>query len=187
MELLGGVAVLVDNAGVNEPAPAGPLSADEPSWAVSLDANLLSAVRLDRLVVPTMVEQGHGCVIHVSSAAARFPQPDSVPYAAAKAALTAYSKGLATAVAPSGVRVVAIMPGLVTTDTREDRMREAAERSGRPVADLRNAFEGRFPTPLGRHGRVDEVAELIAFLASSRASYLPGTQVVVDGGLLPTL
>ena len=134
-----------------------------------------------------MVAQGHGSVIHVSSAAARSPQVDSVPYAAAKAALNAYSKGLATAVAPSGVRVVAVLPGLVSTDTRDDRLREAAERSGRPIAELRDAFEGRFPTPLGRHGRVEEIAELIAFLASSRASYLTGTQVVVDGGLLPTL
>ena len=187
LDVLGGLDVLVNNAGSNVQVPDGVLAADDGQWAINLDANLLSAVRLDRALVPVMTAQGYGSVIHVSSGAARFPQANGVPYAAAKAALNAYSKGLANEVGPSGVRVTVVMPGFVETDTMFTRLAEVAERAGRSVEDLRAEIRERFEAPLGRPGRVGEAAELIAFLASPRASYITATQIMLDGGLVPTL
>jgi NAD(P)-dependent dehydrogenase (short-subunit alcohol dehydrogenase family) len=168
--------------------PGGLLDADESHWQQNLDLNLMSAVRLDRHVVPLMVAQGHGSVVHVSSGAARHPaQADGIPYAAAKAALNVYRKGLANEVGPSGVRVVAVLPGLVETESSLTAMQEVADHRGITVDELRAYLYEHWVGPLGRPGRGDEAAELIAFLASSRSSYLTGTQIAVDGGIHPTL
>ncbi|GAB2731190.1 oxidoreductase [Kitasatospora kifunensis] len=187
LDHLGGIDVLVDNAGRNTQVPDGVLAATDDDWQANLDANLLSVVRLDRALVPHMTAQGHGAVVHVSSNAARYPQPNGAPYAAAKAALNAYSKSLALACGPHGVRVTAVMPGVIETDAVEASLRQAAERTGRDLEAIRKEFHQRLAAPLGRPGQPEEAAELIAFLASPRASYLTGIAVSVDGGILPTL
>ncbi|MEV7977017.1 oxidoreductase [Streptomyces sp. NPDC086519] len=187
LDLLGGIDVLVDNAGRNTQVPDGVLTATDEDWLANLEANLLSAVRLDRLLVPHMTAQGHGAVVHVSSNAARYPQPNGAPYAAAKAALNAYSKSLATACGPHGVRVTAVMPGVIETDAVEASLRQAAKRTGRDLDIIRKEFHQRLATPLGRPGQPEEAAEVIVFLASPRASYLTGITISVDGGILPTL
>ncbi|WP_433868544.1 SDR family oxidoreductase [Saccharopolyspora sp. CA-218241] len=158
---------------------------DRRRLAGDLDANLLSVVRLDRALVPHMTAQGHGTVVHVSSNAARYP-PNGAAYAAAKAALNSYSKSLAHTCGPHGVRVTAVMPGVIESDAVEASLRQAAEHAGRDLATIRNEFHQRLAAPLGRPGQPEETAELIAFLASPRASYLTGIAISVDGGMLPT-
>lgn len=165
----------------------GLLAADDAQWLANLNTNLMSAVRLDRHVVPQMTTRGHGCVIHVSSVGALYPiQLDGIPYAAAKAALGVYSKSLANAVGPSGVRVNTVMMGFIGTDTSRVSMQEMADRSGMTVDALRAHFLQAFPNLLGRTGTGEEAAELIAFL-TAKGSYIAGTQVVMDAGAYPAM
>jgi NAD(P)-dependent dehydrogenase (short-subunit alcohol dehydrogenase family) len=160
---------------------------DEHWWA-DLDTNLLSAVRLDRALLPGMLERGAGVIVHVTSIQSRLPLSATVPYAAAKAALTSYSKNLSNEVASRGVRVLAVAPGFIATAAAERLIDRLADTGGttRDVArqGLMDSLGG---IPLGRPGRPEEVAELVAFLVCDRAAYLTGTEVTVDGGTVPTL
>jgi NAD(P)-dependent dehydrogenase (short-subunit alcohol dehydrogenase family) len=111
LEILGGLDILVSNAGGQTFRPAGVFAFDDADWEADLAINLMAAVRLDRLLVPAMIEARAGAVVHVSSGAARLPRPASLPYTASKAALSAYSKGLAVEVGRQGVRVNCVLPG----------------------------------------------------------------------------
>ncbi|MFJ6076360.1 oxidoreductase [Streptomyces sp. NPDC093065] len=188
METLGGVDVLINNAGNNHVTPGDVLTAEDEVWDGNLEINLMAAVRLDRLVAPVMRANGRGCIVHVSTGGARWPvQEDGIPYAAAKAALSTYSKGLSNSLAASGVRVLTVLLGFFETESSVVGMQEMADRSGIPLEQLRANLYEQFTGPMKRPGRGEEAAELFAFLASSRASYLNGAQIPLDGGLLPTM
>lgn len=191
VQILGGVDVLVDNVGSHQPVPAGVLATSDAAWEQDLGINLLSTVRLDRALVPAMIERGHGVVVHISSGAARLPQASGVAYAAAKAGLNAYSKALATEVAPAGVRVNAVLPGFIASSAIDDAVRTLAQETGEDFQQVREQMVQqllqRFRVPVGRAGEVGDVGALVAFLASPAASYITGAQLVIDGGLIPTL
>jgi NAD(P)-dependent dehydrogenase (short-subunit alcohol dehydrogenase family) len=136
-----------------------------------------------------MLEQGSGVIVHVSSIQRKMPLHDAtLAYAAAKAALTVYSKGLSNEVGPKGVRVVSIAPGFIETPAAQDLIGRLAESKGigRDSArqDLMDSLGG---IPLGRPGRPEEVAELVAFLVSKRAASIHGSEYVIDGGTLPEI
>ncbi|WNG14099.1 oxidoreductase [Cystobacter fuscus] len=184
----GGVDVLVNCVGGSD-APSGGFAAlSEDDWENSLQLNLMSAVRFDRALVPGMLERGKGVVLHVSSIQHRLPLTDStLAYAAAKAAMRTYSKGLASELGPKGVRVNTVSPGFIETLATKDFIRSLAQSRGIDDAAARQAIIDMLGgIPIGRPGRPEEAAELIAFLASDRAASIHGADYVIDGGTLPT-
>ena len=187
LDIVWGIDVLVDNAGGSSHVPDGVLAMTDDDWLRDLNASLLSAVRLDRALLPSMIEQQSGVVIHVTSGAARLPQPSALPYAAAKAALTTYSKGLANEVGPHGIRVNAVVPGFIKSDAHTRSLEKMARETGSDLETVRQQLVDSFGIPLGRAGEGDDVARLVVFLASPAGAYLTGSQYVVDGGLIPTV
>lgn len=188
-ERLGGVDVIVHMLGGSS-SPAGGFAAlDDNQWDAEMNLNLYPAVRLDRELVPGMVAQGRGAVIHVTSIQRVLPLPESTTaYAAAKAALSTYSKALSKEVSPKGVRVVRVSPGWIETEASVHLAERLAEQAGGDYeAGKKMIMDGLGGIPLGRPSKPAEVANLIAFLASDRAASITGTEYTIDGGTVPTV
>jgi len=186
---LGGVDIIVHVVGGSS-APAGGFAVlDDEQWHRALDLNLFPAVRLDRALLPSMLGQGAGVIIHITSIQGQLPLPDAtIAYAAAKAALSNYSKGLSKEVSPKGIRVIRVSPGWVETDAAVRLVTELAKSTG---TDYEGARRGLMDSlggiPIGRPARPNEVADLVAFLVSPRAASITGTEYVIDGGTVPTM
>src|SRR2546430_1779106 len=142
-----------------------------------------------RALVPAMLEQGAGVIIHITSIQSQLPLPDAtIAYAAAKAALSNYSKGLSKEVSPKGIRVVRVSPGWVET---EAAVRLVTELANKTRSDYETARQGLMASlggiPIGRPAAPKEVADLVAFVVSPRAASVTGTEYVIDGGTVPTV
>jgi NAD(P)-dependent dehydrogenase (short-subunit alcohol dehydrogenase family) len=171
-------------------APGGGFAAlTDADWLAELNLNLLGAVRLDRGLVPAMIERGRGAIVHVSSIQRTMPLHDAtLAYAAAKAALTTYSKGLANELAPRGIRVNTVAPGGIQTEAADALAARIAEAQGiTPDEGMQQIMASLGGVPLGRFARPEEVAELIAFLVSDRAAAITGTEHRIDGGTIATI
>ncbi len=189
LDRLGGVDVAIHNVGGSS-APGGGFAAlTDDHWADALGANLLSAVRLDRALLPGMIDQGYGVVVHVSSIQRVLPLYEStIAYAAAKAALSNYSKALSNEVGPKGVRVLRVSPGFTETDSATRMIARLAQADGVDEATARQGLMRSLGgIPIGRPNTPEEVADLVAFVASDRASTLHGAEYVIDGGTVPTV
>jgi NAD(P)-dependent dehydrogenase (short-subunit alcohol dehydrogenase family) len=189
LERFGGVDILVNNVGGSSAPGGGVLALTDEDWQRALNDNLFAAVRLDRGFLPGMLKNGFGVIIHISSIQRRMPLFEAtLAYAAAKAALTNYSKGLSNEVSPKGVRVNTVAPGFIETTAAQALIERLATASG---IDEDAARQGLMDSlggiPIGRPGRPEEVAELVAFLVSDRAASITGSEYVIDGGTIPTV
>ena len=185
---LGGLDILVNVLGGSS-APSGGFAAlTDEEWEKEFNLNFFPAVRLDRALVPGMIAQGSGVVIHVTSIQRNLPLPEATTgYASAKGALNTYSKSVSKEVSPKGVRVVRVSPGWIADPGANGLALRIAEEAGidyaAAVQVIMNSLGG---IPLGRPAKPEEVADLIAFLASDRAASITGTEHVIDGGTAPT-
>jgi len=185
---LGGIDMVVNVLGGSS-APAGGFAAlSDKEWWKELDLNLMSAVRLDRALLPSMLMQGSGVLVHVTSIQHELPLPESTTaYAAAKAALSTYSKALSKEVSPKGVRVVRVSPGWVETEASVRLAERLAAQAGTDYEGGKKIImDSLGGIPIGRPAKPREVAELIAFVVSPRAGSITGTEFVIDGGTVPT-
>lgn len=186
---LGGVDIIVHMLGGSS-APGGGFAAlTDIEWHKAMSLNLFPAVRLDRQLVPGMIAQGSGVVIHITSIQRLLPLPESTTaYAAAKAALSTYSKSLSKELSPKGVRVVRVSPGWIETDASIRLAERLAEAAGTDYEGGKKIImDSLGGIPMGRPSKPIEIANLIAFLASDRAATITGTEYVIDGGTVPTV
>lgn len=186
---LGGVDIIVHVVGGSS-APGGGFAAlGEDEWQRELDLNLFPAVRLDRALLPGMITQGKGVIIHITSIQHVLPLPESTTaYAAAKAALSTYSKSLSKEVSPKGIRVVRVSPGWIETQASVALAERLAHQAGTDYEGGKQIImKSLGGIPIGRPSTPAEVANLIAFLASPLAATITGTEYVIDGGTIPVV
>lgn len=181
LQELGGLQVLVTNSGGPTPGPAGAF--EDEQWLEALELNFLSAVRLVREARPHLERGPWGRVVCITSATVKQPSANLALSNAARAATTAFAKTLASEMAPSGVTVNCVMPGQILTDRL--RSLTGADADAGPQDPSFAAMIEQIP--LGRIGRPEEYAAVVAFLCSERASFVNGVNLPVDGGFLKGL
>lgn len=189
LNILGGIDIIIHVAGGSSSPGGGYAAQTEEEWQKALNFNLFSAVRIDRILLPHLVKQKHGSIIHVSSIQRSLPLYEStIAYAAAKAALTNYSKSLSKEVSPHGVRVNVVSPGWVSTEASIAMMERIAVSKNITLEQAtQNVMDALGGIPIGRPTRPEEVAELIAFLSSDKALAMTGHEYIIDGGTIPTI
>lgn len=192
-KLAGPIDILINNAGGSGSVKQSWADTQACSWVSAFDRNVLAALRVTTRLLPAMREARWGRVINVSSLAATMPPASAPDYSAAKAAINAMTASLAKAVAADGVTVNAVSPGTIHSSALEARFREVADERGlcskdAPWAEVERSVLPIFAqVPVGRVGRLDEIAAAVAFLASPIAGYITGINMRIDGGLSPTL
>lgn len=172
---LGPVGVLVNNAAYHGPR-VRLLDLGPGEWDLVIATNLTAAAELARGVAPAMIAAGEGAIVNLTAIQAAMPLPTYASYAASKGGLLALTRALAVELSPRGIRVNAVSPGAVATPSS----RESLEAAGAGPGTDRAVPPA--PTLLGRMGRPEEIAAAVGWLASPQASFVTGTELIVDGG-----
>lgn len=178
-DVLGGVGLLVNNAGVLNTPPAAVEDVDPAKWALSMAVNVTAPFLLIRALLPGMRARGQGRIVNIASACGLVALPNSAPYIASKHACVGLTKAVALEIAETEITCNAICPGLVGTPFVEDRIASAAEKRGQTAAEVTKlALRGRQPS--GRLVRPEEIAGLVAFLAGPEGGSFNGAALPVD-------
>jgi 3-oxoacyl-[acyl-carrier protein] reductase len=182
-EAYGEVEILVNMTGGPPPSPAA--GVDPAMWEAHFRSMVLGVIHVTDLVLPAMRAAGWGRIVTSTSSGVVAPIPNLGMSNALRMALVGWSKTLAREVGTSGITVNVVLPGRIATRRIEQLDIARAEREGRTVADV--SHESTASIPLGRYGNPDEYGAAVAFLASEAASYVTGTTVRVDGGLIASV
>jgi NAD(P)-dependent dehydrogenase (short-subunit alcohol dehydrogenase family) len=176
----GRIDVLVNNAGIYR--AAAPLDVTEEHWDAVMTVNAKAVFFACQAVLPAMLAQKRGAIVNLASMAGKIGNRNNLPYNASKAAVISITKSLALAHAKDGIRVNCVCPGFVETDMWTVVAREQGALMGLSPAEFTRQRAAQ--VPLGRMERPEDVANVIAFLAGSRAGYMTGQALSVDGGLV---
>ena len=189
MDRFGGIDILAHVIGGSASPGGGFLALTEDHWLAELNLNLLATVRLDRLLAPQMIERGAGAIVHITSIQAILPLPESTTgYAAAKAALRTYSKSISKELGPKGVRVNAVSPGWIMTESTTEFLKRLQSMNGGTIEDAKQVvLDALGGISIGRGAEPAEVADLIAYVASDRAASIHGAEFIIDGGTVRTV
>ncbi|MBN2290497.1 MAG: SDR family oxidoreductase [Candidatus Glassbacteria bacterium] len=183
LEAFGGIDILVNNAG--GPPPGLFETHDDRAWLAAFELNLLSAVRFSRAVIGPMRRSGGGRIVNITSVAVKQPVDNLVLSNAVRAGVVGMAKTLSNELAPHGILVNNVCPGFILTDRLVSLIRGRAEKQAVSYQEALDSFTSQ--VPLGRTGEPAELAALVAFLCSQRASYITGATILVDGGLCRAL
>lgn len=178
---LGTIDVLVNSAGAAQRTPPAELTAAH--WHAAMDAKYFTTIHAIDAVLPGMAQRGSGAIVNVVGMGGKIATPVHLPGGAANAALMLASAGLAQVFAAQGVRVNAVNPGITATGRMQEGLEAEARLSGKPVAELLAQRERAMP--MGRICTPQEVADVVVFLASARASYVSGAVLSLDGAATP--
>ncbi|AWH85505.1 short-chain dehydrogenase [Flavobacterium album] len=188
LDKYGRIDTIVNNAGANLGPGGGFSTLSDEDWYNDWELNFLSVVRINKALLPAMIEQKSGVIINISTGAARQPIWDmTMSYSSAKAALNVYSKALANELGPKGIRVNIVSPGVVKTPLMLEFIENIAKTSNSTTDDAFKVIMDKVNVPLGRMAESEEIAKLVAFLASPDAKYITGSNYFIDGGASPTV
>jgi 3-oxoacyl-[acyl-carrier protein] reductase len=180
---LGGVDILINNTG----GPPPSLATETPlnAWADHFQKMVVSVIAITNAVLPSMRGRGWGRVVTSTSSGVVIPIPNLAVSNGLRASLLGWSKTLAREVAADGITVNVVVPGRIATSRVHNLDAAKAAREHKKVEEI--AAQSAKDIPVGRYGKPEEYADVVAFLASSRASYVTGSAIRVDGGLIPNI